>query len=505
MGRITVTDDKQVPGTPSGTPGKPAGSSGTPDAGAPKATDLEALRAKLGFKPGAAAPAPTPGAPKPGPRPAVPGTPGSAPASSQAPSSKPAGIADFTFGGPEDSKVAARPLTAKELEELDKSMAKASKPLSHRLIVAGVVLVVLFAAIWIGLQMGKGMSGRDQANKAITQAQAVKNYFAKNVTVGQGTDMAVRGEAAAKLKDGLTEYMNQNQEFLTGLSEYAGSGRLPDDFAWDEFKKMQLAPLKLLLTTYLETAPTYQIEEILGGEIYAPDLAAELTTFVGRANTLRASVEQLLLTVEMLMNDITPPKAMPAGAELPGKTAYLFAPNVDRAGTEILDAALVKVAGEIADNKLHTTKTKKTVEKEEKCVKAPIEFEWSCTPCKPGAKPEMGKQEIPTYDLQVAERTVEVPVAEIASLADGKKREVEMKHLYAVDMRPFVKPIVDRLQELADRVTQDDASLHGAATAALRIFFGRLEQVQTEAGTVDLKSLMDLVEATASQEEQFVL
>ena len=82
-------------------------------------------------------------------------------------------------------------------------------------------------------------------------------------------------------------------------------------------------------------------------------------------------------------------------AELPGKIAYVFAPNVERNGGKILEAVLVKVSGEIDDSTIKAPKLKKTVEKEEKCVKNPIVFEWTCTPCSAKDQPETGKQEIP--------------------------------------------------------------------------------------------------------------
>lgn len=500
-----MTDEKQVPGTPgSGTPGKP-------DGGAPKAPDLEALRAKLGFKPtpssaatpstpaGPGAPAGTPAAPKP----SLSGLPGATPA--QAPKQeKVHGTQQFRFSGVEASSMGQKALSEKELAELDESLAKAGKPLGTKLILGGVVLLIVIAAVWIGLQIGKGMSYRILANEGISQAEMVKTYFTKGQTDAQGKEMAIRGEAAAKMKASLDEYIANNQDILTLLSEASETGRLPEGVDWEDVKKSKLKPLQTILTTYLESAPVYQANEILGGQVYAPDLAAEVSGFVGRANSLRASVEQLALTVEMLMG-VNPPKPVPAAGEMPGKTAYVFAPNVDRDGAKILEGKLVKVSGEIKDDVLVDAKTKKRVEKEEKCVKDPLVFKWTCPSCNPKVPAEEQSQELESYVPQVVERTVEDPVAEITTVANNKKGEIEVKHLYAVDMRHFVKPLVERLQVMETRALEDEAMLQGSISSMLAVFFARLEDVQTKVGAVDLKRLMDLLETTAAQEQQFVL
>lgn len=500
-----MTDEKQVPGTPGG------GSSGKPEGGAPKAPDLEALRAKLGFKPTPPAAGPSsPGASlggsggtPAGAKAPLSGLPGAAPTQAPKPD-KVHGTQQFRFSGVEASSMGQRALSEKELAELDDSLAKAGKPLGTKLILGGVVLVIIIAAVWIGLQIGKGMSYRILANEGISQAEMVKTYFTKGQTDAQGKEMAIRGEAAAKMKVALDEYIANNQEVLTLLSDASEIGRLPDGVEWDEVKKNKLRPLQLILTAYLESAPVYQANEILGGQVYAPDLAAEVAGFVGRANSLRASVEQLALTVEMLMG-VNPPKAVPAAGEMPGKTAYVFAPNVDREGAQILEGKLVKVSGEIKDDVLVAAKTKKRVEKEEKCVKDPLIFKWTCPSCNPKEPAEEQSQELESYVLQEVERTVEDPVAEITTIANNKKGEIEVKHLYAVDMRHFVKPLVERLQVMETRAIEDEAMLQGSISSMLTVFFARLDDVQTKVGAVDLKRLMDLLETTAAQEQQFVL
>ncbi len=507
-----MSDEKQVPGTPgSGTPGKP-------ESGAPKGSDLEALRAKLGFKPtpptagtpGApSAPAGTPaGSPAGGagaPRPGMSGIPGAPTAAAAPKPDKTHGTQQFRFSGLEASGTGHRTLSEKELAELDDSLAKAGKPLGTKIIIACVALLIVAAAVWVGLQMGKGMSYRVLSNEGINQAEMVRTYFTKGQTDAQGKESAIRGEAAAKLKTSLDEFVAQNQDALTLLSDASQTGRLPEGMDWDDLKKTKLVPLRAILDVYLQSTPTYQAAEILGGQVYAPELASEVASFVGRANSLRASVEQLALTLDMLINDVRPPKPVPAAGELPGKTAYVFAPNAEREGATILEGRLVKVNGEIKDDLLVGAKTKKRVEKEEKCVKDPIIFKWTCPSANPKVPAEEQSQELESYIPQVMERVIEDPMAEITSVSDSKKREIEIKHLYSVDMRYFVKPLVERLQVLETRAIEDEAMLQGSISSILAVLFARLEDVQTKIGAVDLKRLMDMVDTMAAQEEQFVL
>ena len=96
-------------------------------------------------------------------------------------------------------------------------------------------------------------------------------------------------------------------------------------------------------------------------------------------------------------------------------------------------------------------------------------------------------------------------MADIAGMGDGKKREVEVKHLYALNMQPYVKPLVERIQELDTVVQQNDAAIHGAVTGALRVFFARLEDVRAKSGAVDLDRLMGLINSKAAEQDQFVL
>ena len=282
-----MTDEKQVPGTPGGSlPGKPAGSPAAPEGGAPKATDLEALRAKLGFKPTAptAPTAASPSAPKPGLS-GIPGGPG-APGSAPSPGSKQSGpkssgsASDFRFGGG-TSTFEAKALSPKEMAELDASLAKASKPFGKIAIMAGVALLVVAALLYLGIQMGKGVSDRVLYNQGIAQAKVMKTYFTKGLTDPQAIDAAIKGEPSNKLKSDLEAYLVENQEILAVLMEGANNGRLPDGLDWEDFKKTKLAPLKVLLNAYLQTAPTYQADAILGGEVFDTDIASEVSAFVG--------------------------------------------------------------------------------------------------------------------------------------------------------------------------------------------------------------------------------
>jgi len=500
-----VSDDKKDPGIPGVTGSdKPAGATGG-DGGAPK-PDLDALRAKLGFKPSAPA---SPTAARPGVA-GIPGLGGTKPAAGPAGTSKGSAAADSELTGEfhlagSDAGGGSRELSAKELAELDASLSRGSRSVTAYVIIGVFAVAFLAGAVLVGMQVGKGMGQRSIYNESIVQANNVRSYFARGQTDPQGVEMAVRGEAATKLKAGLDAFMEENQELIIALSEIRDNKAFPDDFPWNDVKSKQLEALSALLVDYLDTAPEYKATDILGGQAFSPELAGEVANFVGRSNSLRGSVEQALTAIDIIRTDIVMPEAPLGEMQDPDATAFVFAPNVERKDTKVLEAAIVQLKSQLSNGAIVTEKTKKEIKKVEKCIATKIDFEWGCTPCSAKAEPETGKQEIDVYDLQVTETVEEIPVADVVALADKKPREIEIQHLYAVDMLPYVKPLTARISQLEERHVRDRAAINAAAASALSIFFERMDDVQRKAQEVDLGRLMKLVNELAEQEAEFVL
>jgi hypothetical protein len=444
-----VSDDMEKKG-----PGKPGGGK-----------DLDELKAKLGLG-----------------RPTSPSSPvGTKPKEVPKRDSK----EDFKFSFGDAGGKSEPSFSAKELADIDAEANKAANPIGRWIILGVVGLGLTLLVLWLGFQFGNSMGSRVLHNAAVTQSQEIKDFFLKKFANAAGDEIDPRRDITTRFVEQFEAYQEEHVTGLMALGKLLSEGTMPPEFKMEEFEKKELAELKTMCKEYLRNIEGYSVATILKGELYSTELGAKLLEFADRANKLRNRVENLYLAIEML-------EAYLESGDMPGDIkgeVLVHGLKADDAKEALPVIAVVEIAkGAKAElDKELTTKE----------ICEPVAMELEIPTCGGKGEPETEKRLIEVFDKKVVEEVRQFRKIKI-KLDDGKPMTARIENLFKMDLRPFLKPLIERIK--ADKKMENEN-----LAVLVNNLIQNMSDVRMAGEAVDFVDLLDALEKYASQEQFFTL
>jgi len=420
--------------------------------------DLDELKAKLGLK------KPSPGAKKPG-SPAAP-----------APKKTAADDFKFSFG---DAQQAEPALSASELSAIDAEAHKASSPIGRKIAVLLVGLVLAVVLLWLGYQFGNSMGLRVLHNQAVIQSQEIKSFFLARYSNAAGVEIDARRDTTTKFVDAFDVWHEEHITQMMAHAKVFSSGQTPADFELEAFLKDELIPMKTMCKDFLVAIEEYSVAGVLKGQLYSTELGAKLLEFADRANKLRNQVQTLYLSIELVESYIL----TQAMTEKPKPEVLVHALKIEK------EKETVPVLKEVEIN--GTPELDKELKTKELCE--PVSFELEIPLCNVRrGEPETEKRLIDTYDKKEVQEVTQFRKVKVKD-ADGKALSARIEHLFKVDLRPHLKPLLE--QVFKGRTTEVKNLGTLVATVAQN-----MNDVRMAGETVDFTDVIDSVEKFAVQE-----
>ena len=388
----------------------------------------------------------------------------------------------FSFG----EKPTAEPaLSQAELAAIDAEVQKAAKPMGRKIVLLVVAVVVSALLLWLGYQFGNSMGLRVLHNEAVNQAVGITDFFSKGLTDKSGRQLSSRQDATGSFSDALDTYLEERYGKFNALLQVFGAGDLPKDFDFEAFKKEELAPLKIMCKDFLTNVEGYNLGAILQGQLYSTELGAKLLEFTTKANMMRGKVEALYVSIELLETYQFP-------AEPPGNLKpklLLLANKGEKEKDKVIGATSVEVAG--------TPEVDRELSTKELCEPISMELEIPICDAKKG-EPEFEKRLIDTFEKREQQEVKPYRKIKIKTEGEGKGLVAKIEHLFELDLRPYLKPLLAHIN--GDR--KSGVQNFGVLFAS---FFQNLNDVREAGEGVDYTSVLEVLEKYASQETFFTL
>ena len=444
-----MSDDMEKKG-----PGKPSGGK-----------DLDALKAKLGLGRAKTTASPTGLRPK------------------EAPKRDAKDDFKFSFG---DVATADEPtFSAKELAEIDAEATKAANPFGRRIITLVAALLLATLVMWLGYQFGSSMGKRVLHNAAVTQSQEIKTFFLQKFSNASGEEIDARRDITTRFVDQFDLYQEEHVGGLMALTKLLSDGALPPGFTMEEFEKKELGELKTLCKEYLRNIEGYSVATILKGQLYSTELGAKLLEFVDRSNKLRNRVESLYITIELL-EEYLQSGGMPD--DLKGEVLVhgLKAENEKESLPVIGVVAIAKNAKAELDKELTT-----------KEICEPIAMELEIPTCGGKGEPQTEKRLIEVFDKKEVQEVRQFRKIKIKT-GEGKPMTARIEHLFKMDLKPYMKPLIERVKDDKKLELQNLGMLVGT-------LLQNMNDVRMAGEAVDFTDVIDSLEKFASQETFYTL
>ena len=390
---------------------------------------------------------------------------------------------DFKFSFGDVTAEKGPTFSAKELADIDAEADKAANPFGRIIIKAVVALLLATLVLWLGYQFGTSMGMRVLHNEAVQQSLDIKDFFLKKFSDATGEEIDPRRDITTRFIEQFGAYEEEHAAGLMALAKILGEGQVPPEFTLDEFEKKELAELKTLCKEYLRNIEGYSVATILKGQLYSTELGAKLLEFADRANKLRNRVESLYITIELL-EEYLQSGGMPA--DVKGEVLVHGLKKDD----EKESLPLIGVV-EIAKN----AKAELDKELTTKDICEPIAMELEIPTCGGRGEPETEKRLIEVFDKKQVEEVRQFRKIKVKTV-DGKKMSARIENLYKMDLKPYLKPLMERIT--ADKKMELEN---------LGVLVGTLIQNMTDvrmAGeAVDFSDVVDSLEKYASQDTFF--
>jgi hypothetical protein len=460
-----VSDDMEKKG-----PGKPSGGK-----------DLDALKAKLGLGKTKSPTSPLGSKPK------------------AAPQRDAKEDFKFSFGDVTTEKKPA--FSAKELADIDAEANKAANPFGRIIIKTVGALVLVTLVLWLGYQFGSSMGMRIMHNEAVKQAQEIKGFFLKKYSNPAGDKIDPRRDITTRFVEDFDAYQEAHLAELMALGKLLENNKLPPDFNMKEFKEGELVELKTLCKAYLRNIEGYSVATILKGQLYGtgspdkeggaadeckkdcktvPEVGAKLLEFADRTNKLRNRVESLYIAIELIEN-YDDSSGMPKGLKGEVRVHALQTGDAKNDLPVIAVVEIAKNAKPVRDNDVTN-----------KDVCEPVSVEVEVPTCGGKDEPATEKRLIEAFDKTVVE--VVSPFLKIkVNDADGKPITARIENLYKMDLKPYLKPLIDRIEG-------DRKLAHGNLAVLVGNLVQNMNDVRMAGDAVDFTELLDSLEKYATQE-----
>jgi hypothetical protein len=424
--------------------------------------DLDALKAKLGLGATRKPASPLAGKPKEEPK-------------------QRSAADDFKFSFGDAGGKEEKAFSAQELAAIDAEAQRAASPLGRKIISGAIGLVLVIIVMWLGYQFGNSMGMRVLHNEAVKQAAEMKDFFLKKYANVTGEEIDARRDTTTRFVDQFDAYLEEHITGLMNLAKLLEEGKIPPDFDMEKFRKEELEPLKSLCKDYLQGVEEYSVASILKGQLYSTELGAKLLEFADRANKLRNRVETLYLSIEIV-------EAYVQSGEMPKDLkgeVLVHGVKPENEKDKVPEIAVVELNGQPEIDKELTTKE----------VCEPIAIELEIPVCGGRGEPEVEKRLIDTYDKKEVQEVKQFRKVKVKN-ADGKSVTARIEHLFKMDLKPFLKPLIERIS--ADKKLE----LENLAIV-LNTLIQNMNDVRMAGEAVDFKDLLDAVDKYAGQETFF--
>ncbi len=389
----------------------------------------------------------------------------------------------FSFGDAAAEKAPA--FSAKELADIDAEANKAANPFGRIIIKAVVGLLLTVLVLWLGYQFGSSMGMRVLHNEAVKQSLDIKDFFLKKFSNATGEEIDARRDITTRFVEQFETYQEEHVTGLMALGKLLAEGKLPPEFNMEEFEKKELAELKTLCKEYLRSIEGYSVATILKGQLYSTELGAKLLEFADRANKLRNRVESLYLTIELL-------EAYMQSGGMPDDLKGEVLVHGLKKDDEKESLPIIGVV-EIAKN----AKAELDKELTTKEICEPIAMELEIPTCGGRGEPPTEKRLIEVFDKKEVQEVRQFRKIKVKT-GEGKKLTARIEHLFKMDLRPFLKPLIERIKADKKLELENLGMLVGT-------LLQNMNDVRMAGEAVDFTDVIDSLEKFAKQETFYTL